>query len=815
MKLLYSWLGEYVNLKGVDHKVLADSLVNIGFEVEEVVDCSKGISKIYVGKITQIDKHPNADKLQVCQLDFGNGEKLQIVTGAKNVAVGQLVPVAKSGAVLADGSIINNGNLRGVDSFGMLCGGSEIGVDDNLVDGASVDGILILPKNFKVGVDLKEALGLIDYIFDVSITANRPDCQSVYGIAREIAAKLKKPLKPLELSHKHAKPDSKFVKKITEIKIENNEICSRYAGAYVQNINIKPSSGLIRRRLALLGQKPINNIVDITNYVLLEVGQPLHAFDADKLGSSIVVRKAKNGETLKLLNDTTVELKDNITVIADNNNPLAIAGIMGGEPSSVTNNTTSILLESARFSRGDIRQGARSLGLKTDSSARNEKGTDYALVDVGVNRALSLMTKDGAAVVYKLENSVPKPKNTVIKTSTDKINAILGIKVESKKIVEILSNLEINTVLDGNNLKCTIPLFREDIVDVPCLAEEVIRFYGYDKIVSTNFNGGAVSAGGYLPHEKNIKKIKQALVGFGAHEIITYSFIAESELEKLQIDSSNSLPNCIKIINPLSSEYAIMRTQLVGGMLSSVKHNISRKNKDFRLFEVSRTFKADELPLKKLPQELETLCVCFVGGTDDFYSIKNVANAIGEMFGVEFVYTVPAVTLTDFQHSEQICPWLHQGISAHIWTGGGAIATNCVGSVGKIHPTVAKNYDIHENVFILQLDISILINKRQKNVREKRLGKFPSVERDLAVVVKVDTPVGDMIKLVEQTAGELCESVELFDVYTGEQIENGFKSVALSITLRDSTKTLLDAQIQEVMANVLVALQSKFDAKLR
>ena len=802
MKLLLSWVEEYVSLKGVEPKKLADLLVNIGFEVEEIIDVGRDISNVVTGRILEIIPHPNADKLTVCKVEIARNKVIQIVTGAKNISLRDIVPVALDNSTLPDGKSIKAGELRGVLSQGMFCGGSELGVDDNIIDGASVDGILILPNDTKIGVCIKEVLGLNDTILDVSITANRPDCQCVYGLAREIAAVLKRPLRPLDLRYNEiALEEYKY--KAPTVNVEDSNMCSIYKGHLISKIQVKASSYFIRRRLKLLGLKPINNVVDITNYVLLEVGQPLHAFDMSKIvGDTLHIRRAKYGERIKLLDGKEYALSTGLDsgmfVIADNTKALALAGIMGGEYSAVTNDTTDIFLESARFARGSIRATSRKLGLKTDSSTRFERGVDYGSIDIGYRRALTLFVNTNAGIpLTRLLQAGSTPKEQVIVTTAKAINDLLGITVSQAKIIDILSRLEIKVVVKGKSLECTIPLFREDIICFADLAEEVIRFYGYDKIESTMFESGPVSPGGYLAIEKNIRKIKSLAIAMGANEIITYSFIAPNELDKLNVCANSPLRDNIKIINPLNEDCALMRTQLVGGMLNVVKTNLSRKNNTFRLFEVARTYVPKSLPLTELPKEQETLCLSFVGNNEDFYSIKDAITKIAKLFGNEF----------EFKRTE--CAWLHPGIGADILLNG-----KVVGSVGKVHPIVAKNYDIRDNMFIAQLTLDA-ITTTMSDIIAKRLPKYPSVERDLAIVVKSDIAVGDLITSAKKAIGTLCESVRLFDIYEGEQIEAGHKSVAFKIVLQAESHTLNDAEIHEAINSVLLVFNSDFNASLR
>jgi len=633
-------------------------------------------------------------------------------------------------------------------------------------------------------------------ILDISITANRPDCQSVYGMAREIGAVLKRKVKPLKLSYKTAAASCAPV----AVDIEDYALCSRYTGRIIKNVRIKESPDIIKKRLTLLGLKPINNIVDITNYVLLEVGQPLHAFDIRYIEEKIIVRNASKGERLKLLDGSEYNLTEKMLVIADKAKPLALAGVMGGEYSGIANDTQTVFLESARFARGSIRATARSLGIKSDSSARFEKGVDYESIDIGRERALALMDELDAGTITDLvcETSAPQPPQKVVTTSALQIVGVLGISIPEKKIVDILTALGFTCVVKNKKIYCTVPLFREDIDGYADLAEEVIRFYGYDKLTSTMFNAGETVVGGYSVRDNNIRAVKELMLGFGAFEIVTYSFIPQKQYDSLSVPASDKLRETIKIINPLSEDYAAMRTQLSGNMLNTVRLNRSRKNDNFRLFEVSRRYIADKLPLKALPQENETLCMAFVGKGEDYYTLKSAVTELLVQFKIEH-----SLAYTD-------CAWLHPGMGAKIIT-----STGVIGHFGKIHPIAAKNFELSEDVFLAEICLESLISRTMPNITYQILPKYPAVDRDLAVVVKDEFTVGELSACIQAAAEGLCKQVELFDIYKGAQIEQGFKSIAFSIRLQSAQSTLADAQIQDVMKNICNALQTQFGAKLR
>ena len=793
MKLPLSWLNEYVTVKD-DPKTLADKLLNIGFEVEEIIYVGKGIENVVVGEIESIEKHPDADKLQVCSVNVGK-EKLVIITGAHNIAVGDRVPIALDGANLPNGTHIVSSPLRGIMSYGMMCSGEELCIDDNVIEGAEVHGILILDKDAPIGEDVKKVLGLDEYVFDISVPANRPDCQSVYGMAREIAAIYGTQAKKPEIGYNEVKTEGKPVK----VTIEAPDLCSAYTGRVVSDVKIAKSPKWMRDRLRDVGIRAINNVVDVTNYVLAEIGQPLHAFDLNLVRNEIKVRRAASGEKIVALDGQAYELNEKMLVIADETKPVAIAGIMGGEYSGINEDTHSVFLEAARFAKENIRTTSRAIGLRSDSSARYEKGVDFNSVELGRERALTLFDKLGAGKVTSLASRGGEKEQPlkVIETTVGKINELFGITVKAEDMVRILTSLEFGVKRNGNKLTVTVPKFREDVDNYTDLAEEVIRFYGYSELTEDFIKSVRPTVGGVSVRQKNISDIKNMMAAYGALEAYNYSFINYKVYDKLRIASDDPRRNVIRIINPLSEEFGVMRTQLVGSMLNSVYVNTSRKNNDFRLFEIARTYIPKSLPLTELPEEHDTLCAAFVGKSEDFYALKSVVGNVLKN----------RVKLTIERSNE---PFLHSGISIDLFEGGKKF-----GYVGKIHPTVAENFGIPEDVYVAEIDLSGFIFDAEKIVRFKPLPKFPIVDRDLAVTVKESCTVGELIACIRESIGELCESVELFDVYQGEQIESGFKSVAFSIKLYSDEKTLVDAQIQECVNRAVEGLGKQFGAKLR
>lgn len=795
MKVPILWLNDYVQVDDISVEELSDKLVGVGFEVEEIIYTGEGIENVVVGKILDIKKHPDANKLQICMVDVGK-EITTIVTGADNISVGNLVPVALDGAKLPDGKEIHSAPLRGVMSYGMMCSGSELNIDDTIIEGAEVHGILILPNTFEIGVDIKDALGLNQYILDIAVTANRADCQSVYGIAREVGAVLGRKVKSPNFKYK-IEPAAMT---LPNVSVENFDLCPRYTARLITDVTIEQSPKWMCDRLKLAGLHPINNVVDITNFVLLEMGQPLHAFDLRQIDSEIRVRTAFENEKIVALDEKEYNLNTSMLVIADKSKPLAIAGVMGGQYSGIASDTTTVLLESAKFARGSVRATSRALGLRSDSSARYERGVDWSSIDAGRERALALFyqLKAGkiADVAAQCETKAPTPKTIV--TSAKQISDLLGIEVKAPAITKILKSLGFTVTQSDKKLSVEVPLFREDVENYTDLTEEVIRYYGYDNIRSTFLENAKPTVGGLSQRQKNINTLKTLLCSYGLYDAATYSFINEKQYNQLKIEKDSALRQTIKIRNPLSVEYAVMRTQLVGSMLKAVYNNTSRKNNDFKLFEISKTFIPNELPLENLPRENETLCICLVGDNHNFYELKEIVSQLLAMFDVKY----------KIQYSAR--PYVHPGISAEILTDGGNI-----GYFGKLHPEVAENFSVPENTFVCEITLESFIDIKGREKHYTPLPKFPAVNRDLAFVVEDKYLVGDIIDEIKNAGGNRCSDISLFDIYKGSQIEDGFKSVAFSFKIQPENKTLTDEEIQEVVNRIIDAVQEKFNAKLR
>ncbi|MBR2970513.1 MAG: phenylalanine--tRNA ligase subunit beta [Clostridia bacterium] len=801
MKLPISWLKEFVSTDA-SVKDICDALVGVGFEVEEVINYGEGISGVVVGKIIDIKAHPDADKLRICSVDVGK-EVVTIVTGASNVSVGDVVPVALDGAVLPDKSI-KAAPLRGVMSYGMMCSGGELKISEAFVDGASVDGIMILDSSLTLGEDIVTALDLKETVLDVSITANRPDCHSILGLSREVATALTHcTVNGRSLSSGAVRvkmPSFDFVQHdvtaaIPRVRITSPD-CPVYSSAMLDSIKIEKSPKWMQRRLFMCGINPINNVVDITNYVLLEIGQPLHAFDLSMIEGDVTVRLAGDKEKITALNGEEYEMSGDMTLICDDKKPLAIAGVMGGKYSGISDDTKAVFLESARFARGSVRTTSLKIGLRSDSSTKFERGVDYYSVEYGRKRALSLFEQLGAGRVL-VDRPVAMPEKKVIDTTIDAINGLLGIEMPKKNMVEILQSLGMDVVNECRSLMVTIPHYREDMDNFTDLAEEIIRFYGYDKMEETFMPTAAVTVGGMTHKQKRIEAIKDLICSFGAYEIMTYSFTDEGVFDKLNLSPDDARRGAIRIINPISEDLSIMKTELVSGMVSVVATNLTRKNDNFRLFELARVYEA-KLPIAELPDEKDILCVGLVGGKEDFYQIKNIFTSTLEHFDI------------DYSVVESTEPYLHPGMSADLLVGGKVVC-----SFGKLHPLAAKSFGIKKaDVYVGYLRCEVITDGKDTVVKYKPLPKFPSVERDLAFVVEENSQVGKIVAAIKETSS-LVGDVDVFDIYRGAQIEKGFKSVALKIKLVPTDKTLVDAEIAGVMTSVVQMIKCKFNAKVR
>ena len=795
MKISLNTLKYYVDIN-VPVEELCDKMVMVGFEVESIEKEGENLQNVVVAKIEKITPHENSDHLQICQMNIGKEELVQIVTGAQNIKEGDLVPAALDNSYLPNGMHIVKGKLRGVESNGMLCSGEELCLTESDYEGASVNGILILKESEVIGTDMRDVLGLNDYIIDFKITANRPDCNCFIGVAKEISVVLGTKFKAPVPEYKTVGED---IKNYIDVTVEDYDLCPRYIGRVVKNLRIKESPTWMQKALLASGMRPINNIVDITNFVMLETGQPMHAFNYNDLSDKkIIVRTANEGEKITTLDGKEYALTTDMLVIADGQKPSCLAGIMGGKESEIEDDTTDLFLEAAKFRRDNVRHTGRTLGIRTESSGRFEKGVDIINVEYAMERALQLISDLDAGDIIDgaLDRNNGLPEERILKVTTDSIIELLGVQIPTERIVEILNSLELPTTIDGNMLTTKVPSIRDDIEGRADLAEEVMRIYGYDHIIGTKMKGDVVR-GTKLPERIKTDKIKALLNGAGAFEIATYSFIASKAIDTLLLAEDDERRNQVKIINPLGDEYSTMRTQLTTSMLTVLATNINKKIPEGRFFEISKRFIPKELPLTEQPLEIPTMSIGIYGENEDFFTLKGIIEAVCNLLGGH----------TQYERSAE--PYLHPGRQALVKVNNKECAT-----FGQLHPAVANTYGIDCPVFIAEIKLDVLLAIEKRKTVYKPLPKFPAVERDFAMLCDADIPVGDLEKAIQSGGGRLLEKIELFDVYQGAQIPEGKKSVAYSVWLRSAEGTLTDAQIDETSQKIIAKLE-KLGAELR
>lgn len=801
MKVSYNWLKDFVDLSDISAEEIAERLTVSGFEVEEVEYANKYLHDVYVGKILKIERHPAADKLVVCQVDVGF-KQVQIITSATNVFEGAHVPVSLDGADLANGVKIKPTAMRGVASDGMFCSGEELGVDDNYIEGGSLYGILILPEDMKPGTKIEDALMLNDVVFDINVTPNRPDCNSVVGIAREICAIYGKEFKEADISYKTVGENVKDYVSV-EVKTEN---CPRYTASYVKNIKLERSPLWLRSRLWNVGIKPINNMVDITNYILIEQGQPMHAFDYKYIdGKKIVVRQASAGEEIAVLNGNSYKLDSDVMVIADANKPVVIAGVIGGVNSCIGDDTTESVFECAVFDLKSVRLTAKKFGVRTDSSARYEKGVNVNLPTTALKRALHLVDQLGCGeIVDGVVDVCSKQlqQTEELKISYSKVCKILGIDVAKEKMLQILNGLGIVSSIEGDVITCVTPYTREDIKNENDIAEEVIRIYGYDvynNVEGVMFENSSITIGQYEPRLVLENNLKNLLVGGGFYETLNYSLYTASACDKLLLEEDDERRNVIKIANPISEDMSTIRTVMAHALLVDVAYNLSVGNKDLRLFEAGRVYQPKALPLTELPVENNRLSIAVCENGYNFFMLKGVIENL--LLNVDLQYKL--------ERSKQ--SYLHSGVSADVVTADGKV----VGWFGKVHPTVLKNYDINQDVWYAELDTDYLAALAEKKYATKEISKYPVVERDIAVVVDEKVTNGELVAAIKSACGKIFYDVNLFDVYRSDALGEAKKSMAYKIMFMSEDKTLTGEEINSAVNKVLKSLEFRYGAKLR
>ena len=800
MKAPLSWLKEYVDID-ISASELEKKLFSCGLEVEETINFGKNIDKIVVCKILKCERHPNADKLTVTQIDAGKYGTLQIITAATNIFEGAIVPVALDGSTLANGEHIYNGQLRGLPSQGMFCSGEELGITDDFYPGASVHGILILKEEYPLGAEVKDVLGIEDVIFDINVTANRPDCHSILGIAREVAAVLGKKVK--EPAYDYVATKGVSTKETIKVTNTASDLCPRYMAHYVKNIKLGESPMWLKKRLFSAGLRSINNMVDVTNYVLLEMGQPMHAFDlADLNGNEINVRRANDGEKIVTLDEKEFTLNTNNLVICDANKPVALAGIMGGLNSEIKETTQDVIFECAKFARDNIRKSSRQLGQRSDSSSRFEKGIDANSAEMGLKRALHLVYELGMGEIAEDNYDLlfEKVENKIIKTSINKINGVLGITVPTDVIIDVLERLNFIVEVDGDNITVTAPLYRDDIEDYPDLAEEVIREYGYEHIQPTMLKTAKITMGGLNEEQQKIANFKTLLTGYGFNEIITYSFVSEKEYDLFGFDKNSDEYKFIKIMNPLGEDLSVMRTSLLPSMCRIIAGNVKRKNMEGRLFEFAKVYHPKSLPLTELPSEDNTVSIGMFGPSEDFFTIKGVIEDLIANFAVDAV--------VKYVRCDKTC--MHPTRSAYV-----LVNDVNIGFFGELLPQIADKLDIDKKVYVGEIKYDLLCKAFNDKVVFKPISKFPSIERDLAVIVDDKVTCESIIDGIKESAGEYLESVKLFDIYKGDQIGADKKSLAFNLLFSAMDKTLGIEEIDLAVQNILKTLRDKVNAELR
>ncbi len=798
MNSALSWIKAYVPDLDVTPQEYTDAMTLIGTKVEGYTCLDKNLEKIVVGQIKKIERHPDADKLIICQVDVGS-EMIQIVTGAPNVKEGDKVPVVLDGGKVAgghdggplpeDGIRIKNGKLRGVDSFGMMCSIEELGSSRDMYPLAPESGIYILPEDTEVGADAVEVLGLHDTVFEYEITSNRVDCYGVIGIAREAAAAFRKEFCPPVVKETGNGED---IHDYLQVEVENPELCPRYCARMVKNIKLGPSPEWMQRRLAASGIRPINNLVDITNYIMEEYGQPMHAFDYDDLaGHKIIVKTAKDGETFQTLDGQMRNLDANILMINDAEKEVGIAGIMGGENSKITDDVKSMVFECACFDGTNIRLSAKRLGLRTDASGKYEKGLDPNTAYEAVNRACQLVEELGAGEVVGgiIDIYSEKREESRVKFSAEKINALLGTDIDEATMKEYFGMLGLG--FDEETQEVVAPTFRQDIHCLADLAEEVARMYGYDKIPTTLPCGESTT--GCLSFEGRVEDIAEEVAKFsGFSESMTYSFESPKVFDRLLIPVESELRQTVTISNPLGEDFSIMRTLPLNGMLTSLYTNYNRRNKDVTLCEMAKIYLPKSQPLTDLPDERVQFTLGFYGD-GDFFTMKGVVEELFEKLGMKKKV-----------HYDPSCerPYLHPGRKADIVYEGVRL-----GYLGEIHPEVTDNYKIGERTYIAVLDMPNVVPFVSFDWKYEGLAKYPATNRDISMVVPKEILVGQIEDVIAQRGGKLLESYNLFDIYEGAQIQAGFKSVAYSISFRAKDHTLTDDEVNSVMRKILNGLE--------
>ncbi len=804
MRVSYKWLKEYVEIP-VSPEELAEKMTMAGVAVENIEYPGRNLEQIVTGRIETISPHPNADKLVVCQVSIGR-RPLQVVTGAPNVRTGQVILLALVGAALPGGKI-NKAELRGVQSFGMLCSAQELGLDPKYFPPDQQEGILEFPAETPLGLEVKELLGLDDAVLELELTPNRADCLSMVGVAREVSAVLGTSLK---LPRIKVRETGEVIDGQVTISINNPELCGRYVGRLLRRVKVGPSPVWMQQRLQAAGIRPISNIVDVTNYVLMELGQPLHAFDFDKLTDrTIIVRQAKPGERIYSLDGVDRDLTPEMLIIADSARPVAIAGVMGGLETEITDETSAVLIESAYFNPPSIHRTSKALALQSESSMRFAKGVDPNGCLQAADRACQLIQEMGAGqVVRGAVDNFPRPReNPVLRLRPERAALLLGVEIPLGRMQEIMKRLGFGVTEKGKDLLVEVPTRRGDISLEIDLIEEAARLFGYAQIPTT-LPAGVSTEGRRTAAQRGTDQVTGVMTECGLTEIITLSFMNPKVLDLLQVPADSYLRQTVTIDNPLSEEQRFLRTTMLPGILEVMSRNAARKNKDLAFFEIGRIFHPQAG--QKLPKETLTLGAGVMGKTGggwqaearemDYYYLKGVLETLLDSLNITPYEVIP----------EAGDPTFHPGKTARI-----KLAGREIGLLGEIHPSVAENYRLPERVSVMQLNLEEIIKAAGGPRKYNPLPKYPAVERDIAVVVTRDVPSAELVRVIAETAGALLEESSLFDIYQGEQIKEGFKSLAFALRFRAPDRTLTDEEVNTIRDRIQQALMADFQAELR
>lgn len=810
MQVSIKWLKDYIDFDWSAEE-LADRFTMAGVPVENVIRADEGLDHVVTGRIEEITPHPDSDHLQVCQMNVGGKERIQIITGAQNVAQGQVVPVAMVGAHLPNGMHIKKGKLRGLPSNGMLCSAGELHLDLTKLTEEEKDGIYILPSDTPVGVPAKDVLGLDDVVLEFELTANRGDCFSVLGLVREIAVLTgNEPKWPVIRCEED---DAAKTADLIQTGIEATDLCDRFSVRMVKNVKVAPSPEWMQQRLEGAGIRAINNVVDVTNFVMLELGQPMHAYDYDAItGHTLTARRAKAGENLHTLDDSSRVAKGEELVIADSEHPAGLAGIMGGLESEVTEKTTTVVFEAASFYGPSIRRTARACGLHSEASGRFERGVDVTNTPRALERACQLLQEMGACTVTQgIVDCYPQPKTPVtIDFTAAQINGRLGTELSGSRMVDILTKLGFVIEETGEErYRATVPSWRNDCTYMEDLSEEVARIYGFDNIAGTT-PFGRMMQGRQSARQTFIERIKQILAALGMTEELSFSFTSTELLDKLRVPQESELRRAIPIMNPLTDEAPLVRTCLLTSIMENAVRNFSRKNMDLRLFDVAPVFYPKQLPLTELPEEKTKLVGLITGrrqevgwnqGNEqvDFYDMKGIVEELFARLGIS-KYTVEA--------GEHFA--LHPGKTACFKKGREVIAV-----VGELHPEAAENFGIKQKVYLFEMDVETLMKYTAKNFHFESLPKYPAIARDLAMLVDEDVAAADIERVIAKHGGKHFTGVTLFDVYTGKQVAAGKKSLAFNLTFQSKDRTLKDEEADAAFQQILAAVEQQFHAELR